>query len=426
MKRSFLPNRMAILAAVLLAPAFSDAQSWRLDKTESYYSNQTGAPLTLSLKTQYSYSGARGSSPDNKEILYDNKDEYYDQNNPNRVSARTTHTYNSNNAMEEQVIYSYSPITSQLEPNSKLLNTYVNGMLDSVTAYQYHPTQKVYEVQSTGKYMYDANGNMIKEQGYDIGTGAVLGVVEHDYDVNNRVLRDSSYFFNNGVPQTTYVINYAYDNNGNLITASYSDHSSGTKVDAGIRHYYYYANGLLKGDSAGALAPGDVYRNAYEYNAQAMLVGDTNVNIRNISGGAVYADSTIGSYQYTSFGHLETDEHIRYSMNSTLNIYHDSNRHFYAMYFPVSTGAVAQQGADLIAYPIPSSDFVNIKLELPEPTHITARIVNVQGQTVKQWSDDATETYYKSIKVDNLMTGNYYLVVDVDGVKMTKVITIAK
>lgn len=426
MKRCFLPTRMAILAAVLLSPAITDAQSWRLDKTESYYSNQTGAPLTLSLKTQYSYSGARGSSPDNKEILYDNKDQYYDRNNPNRVSSRTTHTYNGNNAMEEQFIYNYSISTSQLEPTSKLLNTYVNGRLDSVTAYQYHPTQKVYEVQSTGKYIYDANGNTIKEQGYDVGTGAVVDVLEHDYDANNRVLRDSSYFFNNGVPQTTYVINYTYDNNGNLIVTSAADYSTGVKVDVGIHYYYYDANGLLKGDSAGALPPGDVHKRAYEYDAQARLIGDTAVNIIDIGGGAIFADSTIGSYQYTSFGHLEMDEHIKYSMNTTFNINHDSNRHFYAMYFPVSTGTVAQQDADLVAYPIPGNDFLNIKLQLSKPTRINARILNMQGQTVAQWSDNADDVYYKSIKVDGLMTGNYYLVVDVDGVKMTKAITIAK
>lgn len=424
MKKCFLPTRMAILAAVLLSPAITDAQSWRLDKTESYYSNQTGAPLTLSLKTQYSYSGARGSSPDNKEILYDNKDEYYDRNNPNRVSSRTTHTYNGNNAMEEQIIYNYSISTSQLEPTSKLLNTYVNGMLDSVTAYQYHPTQKVYEVQSTGKYIYDANGNTIKEQGYDVGTGAVVDVLAHDYDANNRVLRDSSYFFNNGVPQTTYVIYYTYDNNGNLIATSAADYSTGVKVDVGIHYYYYDANGLLKGDSAGALPPGDVHKRAYEYDGQARLIGDTAVNIIDIGGGTLFADSTIGRYQYTSFGHLEMDEHIKYSMNTTFNINHDSNRHFYAMYFPVSTGTVALQDADLAAYPIPGNDFVNIKWHADEAAQVDAQIINLQGQVMKQWSDKAIGDYNKSVYTGNLPAGNYYLMMNVGDKQMKKMLVI--
>ncbi len=69
---------------------------------------------------------------------------------------------------------------------------------------------------------------------------------------------------------------------------------------------------------------------------------------------------------------------------------------------------------------MPSSDFINLNWETEKPTTIKAKMVNLKGEVVKQWSDKVDSTYSKSVQVGELAAGNYYIVLSVEGKQMKK------
>ncbi len=426
MKKRLTPISALALTILMLSPLASTAQQYRLDRAEYYRSMPPSSPLQIEDEARYYYSNGRGSDANDEDIWFDKEEWYSDKmNNPNRVTSQTIRTYNSNNDVVEEIPYRYRPNISQLQPEGKVENLYSNNRLDSLNSYEYVSGQ--YNLTGTGKYIYDNNGNLIIERGYIQGMASATAEQHYFYDASNRLIKDSSFFYNGGTASTTYVIVYDYDGAGNLLTLTGYDYSTGSKNTYVKIHYYYDANNKLIGDSTSTVVNPNVKQtHLYTYDGQGRIATTTAETISSNNGTLLSHDSTIESYSYTSFGYIDYYNSDRHDVRGVLPRVYDSTQYYYAMYFPVNANSVAKQTSDLVAYPVPSSDFINLKWEAEKTTAITGRIVNMYGQVVQQWSDNADGVYYKSINVANLSAGNYYIVIAADGKQIEKKITVIK
>lgn len=427
MKRYFLPIKSAMIAALLITPMLASAQNWRVYKGEYYHSSQLGAPLTLDEKTEFTYSNGRGSDPQNEEVMFDEQTWYSDMvNQPTVVTSKTSRQYDANNNVTEEIDYTYDIVNSVLVPDYKTEMVYNGNVLDSTVYYSYDNSLNQYDLDWSEKDTYNGNGKIEMVKRYDDMN--VLEEMEFfSYNSNGMVTSDSMVYIMGGVPQPTSVLLYEYDVTGMLLTKlTYVSYYTGSRVVEGSNYYYYDANNLLQGDSSDTQPNGYTVRNTYQYDGQNRLIGGTHIlTVRN-NGTITNADSSINTISYTSFGYIDAEASTRYSLSVATNITKDSTQYYYGMYFPVGVQTVVTQGNDMVVYPVPSSNFINIKWEVAKPTKLDARIVNIQGQTVRQWSDNADGVYYKSINVGELSAGNYYIVIVANGEKIEKKITVVK
>lgn len=427
MKRSFLPISSAIVAAVLATSSIANAQQWRLSKTEFYSADPAAAPYEIVDMVKYHYSDARGSSaPWNDDIWFD-KEEWYSNvvNQPTLVTSYTTRQYNSNNDITEEIDYSYDMNTSSLQPDYKTEMLYNGNVLDSTIYYSYNTTQQQYEFNSSEKDTYNGSGMIEVVKRYDDMN--VLDEIEYfTYDANGNILIDSIVSYTTGTPKPMSILYYTYDGAGNNTQWTHVNYYTGSRVVGGNNYYYYDANGLLLGDSSNTDPNGYTVRSTYTYDAQNRMASATRNFIIMTGGTITSADSTITDYSYNTHGYIDAAVAHTYYSGAGTGQMRDSIQYYYSPYFPVNANSVAKQTAELVAYPVPSSDFIHLKWETEKPTAINARIVNMHGQVVRQWNDNADGAYYKSINVANLSAGNYYIVIAANGKQIEKKITVIK
>lgn len=428
MKRSFLPIGSAIVAAVLATSTIANAQQWRLSKTEYYTADFVGAPFEIEVMVKFHYSDGRGSTaPWNDDIWFD-KEEWYSNvaNQPTQVTSYATRQYNGNNDVTEEIEFDYDLNLSKFLPSYKEENMYSNNKLDSVLYYYYDAAQSKYEFEGSDKDSYDGNGRLSTTKRYNDAN--VLDEIEYfTYDANGNLLVDSTVSYYTGSAKPIMIQIYDYDGAGNQTKVTFVNYNTGSRAVVGRNYYYYDANNLLLGDSSETQADGYTARSTYTYDAQNRMASATRNLISRSGGSITSSDSTITDYSYTTPGYIDVARSVTYfSGFGSTGIREDSIQYYYSPYFPVNANSVAKQTAELVAYPVPSSDFINLKWETEKPTAINGRIVNMHGQVVRQWNDNADGAYYKSINVANLSAGNYYIVIAADGKQIEKKITVVK
>ncbi len=409
-----MKNYLLLLCFLFVMPIASGAQQWRLIRADRYAPDSTGKPLSLQGYSKYYYSNGRGSNFDNSEILYDKMEGFgVDHNGTHSLYSEQQKSYNINNdiTVDEYLTISYNPSLTKA-PYLKSVYTYKGTLLDSIHHYRHNTQLKRYKHNGSEVYQYDANGNKVAQYNYDTGWHKRQAIY-HSYDANNRVIKDSMVSYYNG---STYIIGvevYKYYASGSLRSKEWFINNGSAALTLKHRnHYSYNAKGLIASDSAwdvnnlGYTVLFNV--STYTYNAQDLLVKEEQGRYANLNGKDVFQYAYVTTNSYTSFGYVKNT--ILSVKDATQEEKTDSVCYYYDPYFEVGAPVVKPKGGQLTAYPVPSSNFTNLKWQADKPTTINARIVNLQGQVVKQWSDDVEGTYTKSIHVGNLPAGNYIVI----------------
>lgn len=440
--KPLIRSAIAISALLTTLPNSSNAQYWRVSATSNYYIGNGSYYILDSTKYMYKPNAGRGSSFDSKQVFYDSAAEYTTNytyngvNNTKRMSKR----YDAHNRQAVSNIYtklrSASPF-SITSVDSAYYNA--NGLLMADAHYE-----EAYGLlpQIRSEYSYNAQGvlteklDMYPKAKY-VGSNDPIQFKPaynhvYRYDGSGRLMTDSIMVVNAAQNSWTpyAVVANTYNAAGRLVKTERMDSLRSTPAVTSLSFYNYNGAGQLTYDSTITYDPGASYSSKNKATAR-----DYTYNGKGLVATMYKRDYLVSmlsprliekyDYTYTWFDYVEEMMVSELLMNGTIKK-QNLHRYYFEDYgFPTSV-ATAERQDELIAYPVPTGDFLNIKLQLSKPTRINARILNMQGQTVAQWSDNADDVYYKSIKVDGLMTGNYYLVLDVDGVKMTKAITIAK
>lgn len=410
-----MKNYLLLLCFLLAMPIASDAQNWRLIRSDRYAPDSTGKPLRLKWYSKYYYSNSRGSNFDNSVILFDKMEGFgVDHNGKHQLGYEIIQNYNTNNDLlsHEYLSVVYNPSQSKV-PHFKMTYAYTANLQDSMIRYNYDSQLKKYKYSTAYVYQYDANGNMIVQYNYDTGWNK-LQARYYSYDANNRVIKDSVVSYYNG---NTYVLGvevYKYYTSGNLRSKEWFI-SNGSALELKQRdHYSYNTKGLIAGDSLWQVnSMGDTTLfsvSTYTYNTQDLLVNEEQERYAFFNGNNVFQYAYVTTNSYTSFGYVKNT--VQSVKDATQEERTDSMCYYYDPYFEVGAPAVKSKEGQLTAYPVPSSSFINLKWQADKPTHINARIVNLQGQVVKQWSDDVEAAYNKSIYVGELPAGKYYIILD--------------
>lgn len=417
-----------VILITLLSCTLVQAQQWRLVKKEQYI-HFNSAPYHLQEYEDYYYSGNRGFNKDTTNIPFDNIlcdriDKYSAIGLPIEQRGEEYRTYDANDRMIEQQYYkvSFRSSVKVLTPSTKYTYSYnSNGKPKDMDLYDsYSDVLQKHMKHYRTSYSYDANNNKTYAvtQGLNGATPVMIWEEFYTYNAGNRMLADSIVSYTNGVFSSSRYNRYTYDAAGNLATQKYYD-STGQRVFLALAyHYIYDAKNRLVLDSTWFANSSNMSTTlrfrSYTYDTNDRLVRmvateDSSTAINEVS------------YSYTPFGRVDGKVEMSYSGGPE---YYDSTKYYYSIYWPANTSTIASQNDELIAYPVPSSNFINLKWEAAKPTTIHARIVNLQGQIVKQWSDDAAGTYTKSIHVGSLPAGNYIVIFEGGGELLRKEVSI--
>lgn len=314
----------------------------------------------------------------------------------------------------EKIVYSYNSagyldtMTDYIADNSGNLQLYSaekrytnsKGLLTKMITYNYSQTVETLYLE---QYLdYNANGSVMYDSSVEHDkTGSVLRIVKtHAYNTKGNIASTEEYWYYtmNSGKQLEGRSYYHYDGQGQLIVDSVLDLNIGLpEYDSKEETYYYRSsNGLLQRTE---------YKSTLEYRTTSAFVDHEQFTYYNAKGDVDYLISL-------------------YEENSTGSIVDDSIKYHYGTYTP---GSGSNSSSNIVAYPIPSGNILNMQWPASGGVaSITVRIVNSRGQIVKQWTDQANGTYYKTIDVSSLQAGNYYIVLDADGKRDTKQISIQR
>lgn len=451
------------LLALLLISAAAQAQQWRVAAQLREATEEIGGatnPVYLvydSTAYTYDYTSNRGSSYMNDSIEYTDMVVYANDSFPAlsyRKNDRYIRTYNTDNTvstvlyesdryrngwraqMLDSFFYSNGNLVQHIKHDYSYNTTFsymykyqynANNELKVKEDYRWNSNTSTYLLEKKSFYDYDNHGNITRDS-LVAGTGVMQHVYKYTnvYDLQGQLEQKWCMSRNPYYPALdTYYVNY-YNSAGDINTEYkfYLNNAVPGLDTATVRFYSYNAAGAVVKDSLlsrlnnnAPLSTENV--TSFTYDAQGRINSVTEESYSQLTG--LNYGSQHRTFSYTSFGSLAEEVSGTTSKTPMQTKYTHRIRYNYELYWPVSAANIAtKQQEELQAYPVPATDFVNIKWTTDKPTRIQGRLVNLQGQVVKQWSDNADGDYYKSINTSGLPAGAYFIILQTNNTKVKR------
>lgn len=233
------------------------------------------------------------------------------------------------------------------------------------------------------KYSYDAQGRLLIEEVQEIVDTTRPNMPSppkwrcyYRYGSNGNLLADSTvYQYAQGVWRNESRTEYHYDAGGNKVRVDVYD-VDGVNGLVGQSFYNYNASGLLVKDSiVRFFSLGKGYQVLlYTYNTQGQLVADT---FRSNYLATVWP---ISIYSYTPFGDLSEKTLAHTDSNARSVVIDGRLRYYYQLYWPTGVEETSSKSADITLYPNPATNVLHINTS---EEYTQARIYNSMGQMVK-------------------------------------------
>jgi hypothetical protein len=84
---------------------------------------------------------------------------------------------------------------------------------------------------------------------------------------------------------------------------------------------------------------------------------------------------------------------------------------YYETYFPTSIKDLSDVVVNMNLFPSPAQDAVHFSIDWRTPQAFSMSVTDMQGRTMQQWSEQATNTYERTLDVSQWPSGNYLLTV---------------
>lgn len=405
-------KNIAISLLYLCSPAWACAQQWRLieEVHQQYNPSISEYSTTDSTRFIYNADNDRGGLPDGKPINYDTK-KYYDLSTGAVLLVRThDQQFNPDNTIEVDTRYHAMIPGGALELTSADSFYYDNGRLAEQVWCQKAPG---WGALKRTMYVYDTAGNL--EIAWTLGRSLVIDGYAlgdrncYSYDNQNRLVRDSLVGYNGSfVSKETNC--YIYNGAGKLIRkAELMPGNSGDTV--GSIYYTYDVNGRLLADSTEStynLPPYIQNMHTYSYYPNGALHMDTTWNYPQGKVPRHFEKET--EYFYGQHG-LLTEVAERYYNNSSIT---SAKRtlYNYEIYWPNSVATTQQLNNTITIFPVPSSGLLNITARFDGAEQVRVMITDIQGRVMRTWTDKAEKHYHKQVSVHSLAPGNYFMSFD--------------
>jgi hypothetical protein len=207
-------------------------------------------------------------------------------------------------------------------------------------------------------YNYDANGNLIttKVFNYIVGNWEQSSLDSNVYDNSNRLVRSEYFYYNLGGGGGVY---YGYAD-----SMSYT----GTNTQASTQINYDYNTTLDEWE------PTDM--STFEYNTQNKVDTYYMYEFNGVDWDTLERDV----YYYNANNHIDHSHGYEYMGNGVYaTTPYDRQQMYYEEYYPVSVTQVTGKKNEVVVYPNPIRDQMNIRTGIPSGT---VTIHNMLGQAV--------------------------------------------
>lgn len=428
--------RTLLLSAAALTICASSFAQQPLLKAEAYY-QKSGGSYILKDSAEFIHGSGHTSVAAQKErsylldlrltYKYDTGYWYLQSTGPIKKQARFIGIYDGNDSLIEYQDDLYDAVNNTFNKNYRHRYIYnSNHQIDSIQGEEWKNVSAVYANERMWKYNYDGN-NMLSEIVLTMwnGTSNIWENGSIDsfwYDGAGRELkyRQMSWDKTNSVYNENYKFIHEYNGSGQKVLDS--NFANGTLSNT--HKFYYDGMGRLSIDSSFGSSNGvTIYtgKTDYTYDANGNLV-QTDIHYWDKNNNVSVHRYKNYSY-YNSYNQLTKQDGEQWN-NSGWEKSLSYRLLYYEMPNSVKDATATKEAIAL--YPIPATTYTNLEMNFDKPTNFSVIVFDMQGRTVKQFTDKAEGHYKKNIIVQDMPAGQYMLQVKMNSDAISKNFTVIR
>ena len=84
---------------------------------------------------------------------------------------------------------------------------------------------------------------------------------------------------------------------------------------------------------------------------------------------------------------------------------------YYYELYTADVNNISTLPANVKLYPVPANNIMNLAVQWENAADFTVSITDINGRTVKSWSEKATPNYNRQIPVNDMPAGNYLITI---------------
>ncbi|MBS1771557.1 MAG: T9SS type A sorting domain-containing protein [Bacteroidetes bacterium] len=339
--------------------------------------------------------------------------------------AKVLYTYiqgPSGELISEEVQQSWDAPTTSWKNSSKYIIFY-NGdaLADTIITQNWDAATSTWKNSTQLLYTYDGNGNntLIYSNKWDVPTSSWKSSTRL-YNVFNNNVKTSmmAQTYNSATSAWDNKDRelYTYDGINNLLTDTYEKWNSATSMWDGYN------------------------KNIYTYDGSNRMLTDIYQTWDGVT--SSYKNSTFHTYTYDGNGNRLTDIEQDWISNAWKNYYRhqytsnsynqrtsdisdrwnsggfwefvansgDGKTYYYYQEYTLGVNdPITVDGGNLVVYPNPASNVLQINLQWKEAQPFTVSITDITGRVVKQYSEPAAKQYSRTIVTSDLQNGTYFI-----------------
>ena len=336
-----------------------------------------------------------------------------------QVSTYEYQTFDAADEVQTTVGQNWNASTSTWQNADENVYIWSGGNLQSYIYQVWDSAGSMWTNNAKTVYTYDGAGNILSEtdQNWDGSTSAWVNSYSYiyTYNANNKITTQIdqswdtvSHSWTNQDKQT-----YTYDVTNTYVLSQLSQlwNSGSSTWDNYTQHVYTY-DGM--NDQLTALAQtwsGSAWINnsLATYSSFVAQLPQTEIDQTWNTSTLVFDNNQKFTYTYNSFNQETSSASTSWNIGGFWQpTTSDRESRFYYETYTTGVKAVAANDDDVMLYPVPASDVLNISVKWSEIQPFSVTIYNMLGSVVNQWQVNACSGYEASVPID-LQPGCYFI-----------------
>ena len=343
-----------------------------------------------------------------------------------------TSTYDGSNNLTSNVVQVWDATASAWVNKNNTMNTYAGTNNTLKIVQNWNTASSAWMNRTKDSFAYDGSNNMIYHlaQNYDTGAAAWINnnQINNTYNTANQVINSTRQNWSVGAATWKNNTNTVYRYNASALLCN----TIGQRWDTGSVSWLNNSADSLDYDASADKIADTRYRwdtshvwlpqstDRFTYDGHHDILTDTTLNWNNGAGAFVYNRLKINSYNTynqvlvatsASWDNTAKTWYYRFTGGGPNGV-DIQYRYYYDLYphiIPVKSGNLASAASGITVYPNPTGDLLTISLNWSEPTSATIVIYDAAGGVVRSWSETATKNFTRTISINDLPAGNYFI-----------------
>ncbi len=400
--------------------------------------DNNGAAFVYSDSIILTYSGSRGGDLNHlgTQLKFDNA-YIYNYNGTSWVNATYEYqTFDASDEVQSTVAQTWNATTSTWVNADENIYIWSGGNLQSYVYQVWDSAGSMWTNNAKTVYTYDGAGNILSEtdQNWDGSTSAWVNSYSYiyTYNANNKITTqiDQSWdtVSNSWINQDKQT--YTYDVTNTYVLSQLSQlWNSGSSSWVNYSQHIYTYDGM--NDQLTALAQTwngtswDNYSLA-TYSSFVAQLPQTEIDQTWNTSTLAFDNSQMFTYTYNSFNQETSSASTSWNIGGFWQpTTSDRESRFYYQNYVTGVAAITAGNDEVMLYPVPAADGLNISVNWREAQPFSAAIYNIAGAVVNQWQVPACSSYNIYIPLD-LQPGFYFLKLNGASSNMVKQFVVIK